>query len=163
MTLPKELYGRLWHTTHPDRFSKIMEDRYILPNPSIPDNERWITSQGPEGYSFVRTLNGVSLFDFNNFDERSYFEEYPFSSWQEFVPYRKLWGQAIWIEINRDMIADKFISGKELLLKWKHLGCRRNTFMPIIETAYIGSIPSSAFSRVLICNSKDLKLQEMQI
>ncbi len=163
MVLPKELYGRLWHTTHPDRFTKIMKDGYIVPNPSIPNNERWKTSEGPDNYPFVRTLNGVSLFDFNNFDEKRYSEKYQSSNWREFVPYRNSWGKAVWIEINRDMIANNFISGEKLFIKWKHTKAYRHTIMPMIEAAYIGSIPSSAFSHVLICNPECSGLQDLQI
>jgi len=38
-----ELNGRLWHTTHPDRFTSILTSHAILPEPSIPDGERSFT------------------------------------------------------------------------------------------------------------------------
>lgn len=37
----RELYGGLWHTTHPDRFKGILAAGAILPEPGIPDRERW--------------------------------------------------------------------------------------------------------------------------
>jgi hypothetical protein len=37
----KELVGGLWHTTHPDRFTKILESGGISPGADIPENERF--------------------------------------------------------------------------------------------------------------------------
>ena len=64
----QELYGGLWHTTHPDRFEKILARGAILPEPNIPDCERWCTGGGSEHYPYARSLGGVSLFDFDLFD-----------------------------------------------------------------------------------------------
>jgi len=41
-----ELVGGLWHTTHPDRFERILKAGAILPEPDIPDKERWKTAEG---------------------------------------------------------------------------------------------------------------------
>ena len=84
----RELHGGLWHTTHPDRFRVILTCGAIVPVPDIPVIERWKASAGPEFYPYVRTLGGVSLFDFNNFDSESYSEKFPLSSWYEFIPFR---------------------------------------------------------------------------
>jgi len=40
-----------------------MQSGALLPDPDIPDCERW------GGYSYVRSIGGVSLFDFGRFDE----------------------------------------------------------------------------------------------
>src|SRR5258708_20259302 len=87
----RELSGRLWHTTHPNRFKSILNSGAILPEPDIPDSERWKASKGNQSFPFVRTLGGVSLFDFDQFDPDSYSERYPISSWYEFVTYREPW------------------------------------------------------------------------
>jgi hypothetical protein len=70
----KELAGGLWHTTHPDRFKKILESGGIWPEPDIPENERCGTRDGRESYSYVRFIGGVSLFDL--------------SSWKQMTPRR---------------------------------------------------------------------------
>ena len=150
-----ELYGRLWHTTHPDRFKNILTTGAILPEPDIPDRDRWKTSQGKDFYPFVRTLGGVSLFDFGDFDPESYAEQNPMSSWCSFVPYRKDWGLSAWIEIDRELVAPEFISGTNLVAKWKSAGAYRHTIMPYIEAAYLGPLPKTAFERAFLVCKED--------
>ncbi len=110
------LVGHLWHTTHPDRFVSILEDEAILPEPDIPESDRWKTPRGPEYYPYVRKLGGVSLFDFNNFDQKNYSEKHRLSNWREFVPFQSPWGSAIWIEIDKEAVKDCLISDCELLV-----------------------------------------------
>ena len=71
----------------PDRLASILEDEGILSEPDIPESDRWKTSRGPEYYPYVRTLGGVSLFDFNNFDQKSYDEKYPLSNCVNLFPF----------------------------------------------------------------------------
>src|SRR5437868_15110386 len=110
----KELLGGLWHTTHPDRFEQILRTGAIEPEPNIPDRERWGTAAGKDGWPYVRTIGGVSLFDFDNFDEKSYEERCPLSSWSYFVPCHLDWKCAVWIEIERERIAANSVSGDAL-------------------------------------------------
>ena len=114
-----ELVGRVWHTTHPDRFEHILESGAILPEPKIPENERWGTAAGAEGYPYVRSIGAVSLFDFRGFEAESYSEKYPSSSWTYFVPCHLSWDCAVWIEINHKSLGSAFISGVDLLARWK--------------------------------------------
>jgi hypothetical protein len=120
----------------------------ILPNPSIPEKERWGSSRGPEFYPYVRFLGGISLFDFTNFQADTYSKKYPLSCWYEFVPYRREWGKSVWIEINREAVKESFISGEALLKKWKHEKAYHHNIMPIIEAAHIGPINVEAISCV---------------
>jgi hypothetical protein len=158
---PTVLHGRLWHTTNPDRYQMILDSGFIMPNPPISDRERWKTGQGPELYPYVRLLDGVSLFDFEGFDPETYIEMYPLSSWREFVPYMRIWGQSVWIEIDRQIIKEDLISGENLLAKWKHEGAYRHTIMPIIEAAHLGPIPVEAFKRVFKCGDDTLGFEKM--
>lgn len=147
---PVVLRGRLRHTTHPDRYQKILETGFILADPPIPDEERWKTDRGPEFFSYVRSLKGVSLFDFARFDPEGYSQEYPLSSWRHFVPCKRDWGASVWIELDRQEIADSFISGEDLVKKWNQEKAHIHTIMPIIEAACLESIPIRAFRRVLL-------------
>jgi len=158
---PNLLRGRLWHTTSSDRYQQIVESGFILPNPPVPDDERWGTIQGPDYYPYVRFLGGVSLFDFNGFDPESYGEKYPLSTWIEFVPYRRQWGKSVWIEINRQRIIDNFISGDMLLTKWKQSADYRHPIMPCIEAAHLGPISMEAFNCVFICGDDTEGFEEV--
>lgn len=143
------LHAGLWHTTSPQRFDCIARDQEILPNPPIPDAERWGTGMGPDYFPYVRTMEGVSLFDFTDFDPETYSASYPMSSWTEFVPFRKAWGAAIWIEIDRVAVRDALIPPVELVQRWKDTNSHRHRVMPYIEAAHLGPIPSGCWSRIL--------------
>ena len=146
------LAGGLWHVTSPDRFASILRDGAILPNPRIADSERWGTARGSAGYPYVRSISGVSLFDFLNFDENSYSEAYPVSNWAAFVPCPREWPEAVWIELHRHLLGDRLIDGPKLLRQWKAERSSRR-FMPLIEAAHVGPIPVSMFRRALIYRS----------
>ena len=146
------LDGGLWHTTSEERYQSIIRSGAILPNPDIPDSERWKTSQGEKYHPYVRILGGVSLFDFNNFDPHEYSEICPSSSWREFVPYRTNWGSAVWIEIDRDKIQDRIIPPDALWDRCVRENCLQHTVMPFLEAGYIGKILVQFFRRVLQVN-----------
>ena len=142
-----ELVGGVWHTTNQDRFLRIRECGAILPKPDISEHERWGTAVGPEGYPYVRSIGGVSLFDFRGFEAESYSAEYPSSSWGYFVPCHLSWDSAVWIEIDHESLGSAFISGGELLARRKAEDSFRR-IMPLIEAAHIGPLPCRAFKRV---------------
>lgn len=160
MAFPKELVGGIWHTTSEERYSNIIESGGILPNPDITEKERWGTSRGSEYYPFVRTIHGVSLFDFCDFNAEEYSKLYPASCWSEFVPYRKEWGCSIWVEIDRKAVIENFISGSELLKKWNRDKAYKNNIMPLIEAAHIGAIPASSFLHTYFSSESGFKLKE---
>lgn len=58
------LRGGVWHTTDSERYKGILSAGAILPEPPIPDSDRWETGLGTIGCSYVRSIGGVSLFDF---------------------------------------------------------------------------------------------------
>lgn len=157
-----ELYGGLWHTTHPDRFNRILASGAILAEPDIPDAERWSTSQGKDLYPYVRSLGGVSLFDFDQFDRETYSEECPNSNWGEFVPYRMDWGCSVWIEIDRAQVARQLISASRLLEEWKSNGAGRK-IMPGIEAAHKGDLPRTAFKRAFLVGKGDSDLHTRSV
>ncbi len=151
---PNVLRGKLWHTTSINRYQMIIESGSILSNPPIPNEERWYAQKGPDFYPYVRLIGGVSLFDFNSFDPDKYSEKYPSSSWSEFVPYRRAWGQSVWIGIERAALKENFICAKELLRRWKEEKAFKHIVMPMIEAACIGPIHVEAFSCVYISGKR---------
>ena len=143
------LIGGLWHTTYQERYEKIVQCGSILVEPDIADSDRWSTRGGPEYYPYVRTLGGVSLFDFNEFEPSTYSERFKSSSWCEFVPFRESWESAVWIEINRTAVQERMIDGVELWEKCKREGAEHHRVMPHIEAAHLGDLPTSCFLRRL--------------
>ena len=160
-----ELHGGLWHTTHPERFVGILECGAILPEPKkIPNDDRWSTSQGPKHYPYVRFIGGVSLFDFHEFDPKSYQSKCPNSNWREFVPYRRVWDGAVWIEIDREHTSPCFLSGGDLFTKWDSSGDWGHKLMPYIEAAYLGPLPLTALRRALFIRAMDYgRFHELEI
>ncbi|TKB57060.1 MAG: hypothetical protein E8D49_14295 [Nitrospira sp.] len=159
---PEILREGIWHTTSVERFEGILAAGSILPEPPIPDRDRWGTAFGPSHYPFVRSIGAVSVFDFSGFDETTYEEKYPNSMWRIFVPCFSKWDESIWIELDRSAIRDKFIDGKALIERWKQKELRGN-IMPIIEAAHVGPIPISVFRRVCRYNKHDQEFRQIQM
>jgi hypothetical protein len=158
----RELHGRLWHTTHPDRFKGILTSGAILPDPNMLDSDRWGTSQGPDYYPYVRTLGGVSLFDFDQFDAEAYSRDYPMSSWSEFVPYRERWGCSVWIEIDRKKVdPHNIVSRSDLVKGWKTARAYQHKIMPYIEAAHIGRLPRTAFKQAFLVRKDDSQIHPL--
>jgi hypothetical protein len=150
----QRLQGAVWHTTNSERFQGILRSGAILPEPDVPDTERWCTLKGREWYPYVRTLGGVSLFDFRDFNPEQYSKDYPVSTWAAFVPYRSAWKEAVWIEIDVEKLGKTFLSGSDLLTRWKadKVG---NMIMPGIEATHIGPLPCAAFKSVFrVCEGR---------
>lgn len=161
-TLHDRLHGRLWHTTHPDRFSAILDCGCVRANPDLPNSERWKATR-PEDYPFVRCLGGVSLFDFADFDAKKYAQQYFLSNWQAFVPYLEKWQGAVWIEINRSALEGSFVSADEIVRRWKEGDHYRHTIMPRIEAANIGDIPASAFESAFMTWAHGQEVRDIDV
>lgn len=159
----KEIVGGLWHTTHPDRFTRILESGGISPEPDMPDRERWATRDGRESYPYVRLIGGVSLFDLHDFEPESYTEKFPTSSWSYFIPYHLEWGCAVWIEIDRERAASKLVSPMELKERWESEEAYHHKRMPGIEAAYLGVLPRTAFKRAFMVRMEGSQLHPLEI
>jgi hypothetical protein len=105
-------------------------------------------------------LGGVSLFDFDQFDPKTYSRQCPSSSWGEFVPYRQYWGRSVWIEIDRQQVATRIISGPDLVAKWK-AGNHGHMIMPYIEVAHLGPILVAAVKRAFLVGEDDGRLHPL--
>lgn len=103
--------------------------------------------KGREFYPYVRTLGGISLFDFNDFDPESHGERRPISSWRTFIPFRSDWGCSVRIEKDREQFARHVISAPEPVAKWELDQADRCTIMPYIDAAHLGLLPRPAFTQ----------------
>lgn len=135
----------------------------ILPEPDIPNHQRYCTGLGRDHYPYVRFIGGVSLFDFDQFDPNAYSAMYPSSTWATFIPYREEWGHSVWIEIDRERVASQLILGPALLDKWKLEDALGHNIMPIIEAAHLGAIPRQAFKQVFVVRKGDPEFRPLSI
>lgn len=158
---PAQLQGFVWHTTSPARYRQIVESGAIVPNPDIPDAERWKTGNGPDTYPYVRVLGGVSLFEFIDFDPISYTAAYPMSMWRNFVPCCVKWDAAMWLQIDVQSLGRRYTPSRELVARWKSEGAWKHTIMPHIEAASLSPIPVASIRRVLECSRPDLELRQI--
>jgi hypothetical protein len=158
-----EIHGRLWHTTPLDRFQRILELGEILPIPENPNPDGWRTMSGEPYRSYAHTLNGVSLFDFDQFDPESYAAKCPSSDWHTFVPYREKWGSAVWIEIDRERVAPNLISGTDVVTRWNADKAYEHNFMPYIEAVHVGPIPRAAFTRAFIVGKDESEIRALPL
>lgn len=159
-SFPHILQGSVWHTTNHARYERIQMDRYIVANPHIPDSGRWKTGNGPETYPYVRTLGGVSLFEFISFNPVSYSKKHPLSMWRNFVPCCIQWDAALWLEIDVSALGQHYIPGEQLLARWKEENALRHTIMPLIEAASLAPISTASIRRVFECSKAEPGLRE---
>jgi len=137
---PDHLRKGVWHVTSADRFASIKEIGKLLPEPNIPNDERWSTGSGHNFYPYVRHIGGVSLFDFSRFDEATYNDEYPVSQWRNFVPCPARWNKAIWIQFSVELLSHGYVDPGRLLDRWRTEASFSHKIMPLIEAAYIGPL-----------------------
>lgn len=159
----KELHGRLWHTTHPNRFKMILETGVILPSKEAGNPDRWKSLGGEDCCPYVEKLGGVSLFDFAGFDPETYSREYRLCSWDTFVPYREDWGSSVWIEIDRGRVKANLISASEVVTRWKSEKAYRHNFMPEIEAIHVGPLPCAAFLRAFIVGKNEREIRALPL
>ncbi|MGR9117680.1 MAG: hypothetical protein ACU85E_18230 [Gammaproteobacteria bacterium] len=160
---PDLLRDAIWHTTHPDRFNTIRRCGEIVPNPDLPESERWKTNCGPDYYSFVRHIGGISLFDFYGFDPVAYNAACPMSSWRTFVPVHRDWFSAIWLKIDTSQVNGQYFSPKELSERQQAEGAFRHTLMPRIEAGVVGTIPLAAVTAAYIINNGSTHFEAIEI
>ncbi len=79
-------------------------------------------------------------------------------------PFHSTWERAVWIEIDRsEMTPPAYISGSELLKRWKAEGAYGHNFMPEIEAAYLGPLPRAAFKRVFLVCKENTGITELAV
>lgn len=83
------------------------------------------------------------------------------SNWREFVPFRDIWGCAVWVEIDRTKVDQNFICGRDLLARQDRENAHRHRVMPHIEAAYIGDLACEAFVRALLISRDDEDFQDI--
>ena len=153
------LCGSLWHTTTEARWEGIRAAGAILVEPPVPDGERHRTPIGPSGYPYARSLGGVSLFDFADFDYEAYKRNGPVDHVAGFVPVYSAWHGAVWIEIDRSAVATSLLSARDLQARWEREQAYGHGVIGSVEGAHIGDIPRTAFIRILLVRRGEREFQ----
>jgi hypothetical protein len=143
---PEEFVGTgIWHVTSKSCFKSMLADGEIKAEPRIPDDKRYNTDKGTKYYPFVRSIGGISLFDFCT-------EEFKFHHYINAVNFspkscNEELSDIVWIEMDRDAIKDRIITNNELM-KQRIKECFHQ-IIPIYEIAVIETISTSAFIRTI--------------
>lgn len=149
MHIPNQLKNGVWHTTSVERYKSILKTGFILPEPDIPEEGRWGGGLDENKHPFVRSIGGVSLFDFRNLNQKNNENKCLSTGWHSFVPVQRAWKQAIWININELVLGEEYYCPDALLHKSRVEGNIRK-FIVGVEAAHIGELPVSKFKKVLI-------------
>lgn len=153
----------IWHITLPNRYESILADREIRPEPkNVRDVERYGTLKGVEGYPYVRSIGGVSLFDFDGFDPIARSDHSCGRAWHTFVPYPSTWDSAIWLEITRTAVAPNLVSAAELKEGWEK-GNQGRKLIPEIEIAHRGPLPIIAITCALRVLDRNGRFEQLPL
>lgn len=126
-TIPNQLKGKVWHSTSVVNAKKIVTHGEILANPDIEAESRW-GGTCESKYPFVRTLGGISLFDFRL--PKTHSNEL-LTRW---VPCHTKIPATVWFEIDISKLKGFFLSAEETRIKWRDAGMDRQ-FMPHLEAS----------------------------
>ena len=148
----RELWGGVWHTTHPVRFLNILDDGAVLFDPPHTDHNG----------TFAQSLGGVSLFDFRNFNPIKYAETNSSASWRVFVPFKRQWAGAVWLEVDHERAGEAFVSPEKLIEKWHEAKEKRN-ILPRLEAAHIGDLTLRNIRRAIFVRSRDFGFHTFNI
>jgi len=151
---PSEFLKGIWHSTNLKGYKKILESKYIKPNPDISESER-----SSDETAFVRTMGGVSIFDFRNINIDKYSEEYAPTVWGYFIPGRAIWDKTIWLELDELKMSENYLPPNDVMFKLNNLNTGQQ-IVPYLEGAHIGSIHISLIKRVMIFDEDIGELEE---
>jgi hypothetical protein len=146
--VPNELKGKIWHSTSKELALEIYSHGYIIFDPSIDESKRW-GGKSKSTHPFVRSIGGISLFDFRL--PSSHVSEILYS----FIPCRTGWPQTVWLEINHFYLGDMFSSAEETRIRWIEAGMNRQ-YMPKLEAASLRPIPIEYIKSIYISNKKGI-------
>ncbi|EJV1663834.1 hypothetical protein AB7W88_03095 [Providencia vermicola] len=151
---PIQLLGQVCHVTTYSRFETIKNVGFIKVNPDIPDQDR--TGNGKKDkYPIVRTINGISVFDFRFVTERFLNNRNHRNKWNWVFNWRYFGHEdLVWISINIEDFKECFLSVEEVTKKG--VEGRRN-FIPKLEGAILSDIPLRSFNSISVYSRKDDK------
>jgi hypothetical protein len=135
------LDGRLWHATSHQGLIGIVEDRFI----HVSRGERYRNS-------ICRRLECVSLFDFGQ--EALEQDDFMGANWFPWLGSEHAGRCAIWLEVDREHVANKLIDPKTLLeiVRTKKI---RGRFFQGVESCHKGPLTTRAIVGALVLDCQD--------
>ncbi len=129
----------LWHSTPWERYCEILDAGEINPAGGQKGN----VYKG----SFARSVNAVSLFDFENSSEIHALRNH--RTWVTHLPQRDT-AVTVCIGLNRDLLPGRQILAPEVEHEVEKLAMeRKRNHYPRVEACHVGPIPTCAFTTVL--------------
>ncbi|HRH91039.1 MAG TPA: hypothetical protein PLW01_03895 [Agitococcus sp.] len=168
--IPKELLGKVWHTTTLQSFLSIYKMGFI--SKDIDNSLIWHKIHNnaavKSNKTYVQSLGGVSVFDFVDFCYKSYYKIVENHYLFKFIPFDKRRDNqkyGIWIAIDTDKCVN-YINREDLYLKWKTEGEKNGynfKFYPKVEATIIGNIPFDAIQCVYLYDSESKKYHKIDV
>ncbi|ELA9814221.1 TPA: hypothetical protein ACGSUT_004207 [Vibrio parahaemolyticus] len=140
--VPTELKGKVWHSTSIENAMSIVRQGFIFAEPDIDQTKCW-GGKSERVHPFVRSIGGISLFDFRL--PNSHVSEILYS----FIPCKSGCAQTVWFEIDVSRLSDSFLSADETRMRWRESGMSRQ-YMPKLESTSLCPIPTSYINSIYI-------------
>ncbi|AYO14234.1 hypothetical protein D0812_07375 [Vibrio owensii] len=141
--VPPQLRGKVWHSTSIENAKSIVGCGAILAEPELSETKRW----GSATQLFVRSIGGISLFDFRLPNSHSS------GLLSRFVPCKVDLIRTVWFEIDLSKLGSSFLSAEDTRLRWINAGMNTQ-YMPKLEAASLCAIPISCIKTVYVCDRR---------
>ena len=166
--LINNLLNSVCHTTTISSFIKIYESKYIYvyPDPKILEHEKYGNVNCPNNNTYVRSLSGISLFDFKDFSLEEYdkFFKPSYGDLYRFLPIHKRNEKdkiSIWLIIDVTL-TDKYIN-REKLYSQGSSESKNSQFIPKAEATILGDIPIDWIKEVIIFKKENNQVLKMNL
>jgi leucyl-tRNA synthetase len=140
--VPTELKSKVWHSTSIENATSIVRQGFILAEPDIDQAKFW-GGKSERVYPFVRSIGGISLFDFRL--PSSHVSKILYN----FIPCKSGCTQTVWFGIDVSRLGDLFLSADETRIRWMESGMNRQ-YMPKLESTSLCPIPISCINSIYI-------------
>ncbi|ENX05966.1 hypothetical protein [Acinetobacter courvalinii] len=166
--LINNLLNSVCHTTTVSSFIKIYESKYIYvhPAPEMLEHEKYGNVNCPNNNTYVRSLNGISLFDFEDFSLEKYdnFFKPGYGDLYRFLPIHERNRKdqiSIWLIIDVTL-TNKYVNREKLYSQWNSQS-KNGKFMPKVEAAILEDIPIAWVKEVFVFKKENNELLKMSL
>jgi len=171
--IPKELLNEVCHTTTLNSFLNIYETGFILINPdsTMLEYKKYGNVNCPNNDTYVRSLGGISVFDFKNFSIKAY-DRYVNNTWEvlsadlyRFLPNHirnESDGLSVWIVIDTTK-SNTYRDRNVLYEEWQSAAKNGLQFIPKVEATFFENIPVQWVKKVCIYDISKKTFQALNV